>query len=301
MASFSAPPPASHDGCAEEGRASLEDLPALVHRSVSLDAVKSGAFGARPAPAWMEPTRFETAAPPEVVVRRAVAAVEGIGGEIVQVKQRKSKIKCKIFRDFSLINFQITVYHNIASPSSSHIVEFQKRRGDSFGWNLVFSELRSALADLSSQELVRGLPAPVEIAADARLGGDVPEDLAALARSLCQPGNLEATSVAARAFAASAVRQNKDESAVWAEVPAAKRQKLTESLTGLQKFSQAAGGEEEDGDLTVQEIQSCVAATLASIGAAPRRSPSPMRYCMGDFSLKGTGHSMGCFMLSSSA
>jgi len=288
------------------------EQPTIVRRSVSLDAAPAGEFSARPAPAWLEPTRFETNSSPEIVARRVLAAVQDAGGEIEQIKPHKSKIKCRIFHELNLVNFHINVYRT--NPlSAGYTVEFQKRHGDSFAWNLVFSELRATLADLAvaAQAPARGELAPLENLSDARLHGDAPAGLATMALNVCQTGRLGAQAVAARAFAASVTAHRNgsgEESGAWAELPPAKKLKVMESLSALRSLA----GSPEDGtkhDPALREISRCVATTMASLDGPPpvalqmRNSPPPRPYCISDFSLKASGtHGMGMgVMLSSSA
>jgi len=285
----------------------------IVRRSVSLDAAQAGEFSVRPAPAWLEPTRFETNSSPEMVARRVMAAVQDAGGEIEQIKVHKSKIKCRIFHELNLVNFHINVYRT--NPlSAGYTVEFQKRHGDSFAWNLVYSELRATLADLAvaAQAPARG-EMPLENFSDARLQGDAPAGLASMALGLCQTGCLGAQAVAARAFAASATahrngKGGEEESAAWAELPPAKKLKVMDSLGALRSLA----GSPEDGskhDPALREISRCVATTMASLDGPPplttqmRSSPRAPPYCISDFSMKASGtHGMGMgVMLSSSA
>jgi len=284
----------------------------IVRRSVSLDAAQAGEFSVRPAPAWLEPTRFETNSSPEMVARRVMAAVQDAGGEIEQIKVHKSKIKCRIFHELNLVNFHINVYRT--NPlSAGYTVEFQKRHGDSFAWNLVYSELRATLADLAAaaQAPARGDMVPVENLSDARLHSDVPAGLASMALGLCQTGRLGAQTVAARAFAASAtahrnVKGREEESGAWAELSPTKKLKVMDSLSALRSLA----GSPEHGakhDPALREISRCVATTMASLDGSPpvtlMRSSPPPPYCISDFSMKASGtHGMGMgVMLSSSA
>merc|ERR1740130_1070218 len=127
----------------------------VVCRSSSVDAASFDgiAYVSLPAPAWIEKSHFETRSTPTIAMPRIIAAVRDVGGEIEMVKPQKSKVKCSIFHQFSLVKFHITMYRSKAEKASTNIIEFQRRQGDSFSFNTVHSLLLEALQDLSTTPL----------------------------------------------------------------------------------------------------------------------------------------------------
>lgn len=232
-------------------------------------------YVALPVPSWTEVTSFETFASPGVAMRRVISAVQ-LEGEVLAIKPQKCKIKCRIMHNFSLCEFQITMYR-AASPNT-HIMEFQKRRGDSFMWDSVFSQLFIALADLfpSAAALRKPVtPEKPELAVN---------ELQTLAMGLLEAGSLEAQNIAAHALAHAAANISQVDSA---------------SLLALSEAS----------DTEIQHLVEFTKTTLSTREEVPMTSAAaigspPRAWCMSDLFFSSCNCDMGMgagTMLSSSA
>lgn len=209
-------------------------------------------------------------------MERVMAAVQAAGGEISCVKPHKSKVKCSIFKDFTMVNFHITVYRNISqNPTAPYILEFQKRGGDSFTWNSVCTTLLESLRDLSATRI------PVaNIEAEAKqlriIDGIHPQELAALAAGMVsiEGGHQETHCIAARAYGVAAATlearrlAGKGEAGehIWGnESAAAKKHRIEDSLQALRDVKDESG-----------EIARCVQSTLSSLNRQTDTAPRPV-------------------------
>merc|ERR1712072_651078 len=286
-------------GTSSLGAADAADQPPAVRRSVSLDAAVLSLtsaeenFTACAKPEWLEPRcHFETAVPPGEAIRHAITAVQKVGATVTDIKPKKSKIKCSLLHNFSSVIFHITIFQ-ASKGSGMYIMEFQKRRGDSFIWNQVFSHLYTFLSPdlfprvqipLAKSEMVGSHVNEADAASERKNripkfmlpdkvdnSIDRTSELATLAVGMLEMQHLEAQGVAARAFAhvAASLKLPRKEDEMEALPESLTKLRIEDSLSVLKGVNDA-------------ETQQCVASTLGDLDGTPTAIVSPQRACLGD-------------------
>jgi len=239
----------------------------MVHRAQSLDAAPSMAadphnadFVALPAPGWLEPTHFETDVSPRVGIARIIQAVQTQGGDIVEVKPHKCKVKCSVTSDHDRVQFHVSVFK--VSPIR-HVVEFQRRSGSGLVWHGVVSSLLDTLSDMDvSPSSVS--PRPTKRHCSFALPPDTinPLELAPVALALANAGSVEARGVGVEALSRMTAALEHAGADVKTAVPT-----LENTLKGLQQ-------------LTDPSIQHCAGSALVTLAEAnakhtPEAKPTP--------------------------